>query len=183
MSRVEEAREELPPPFEVYGRDEIVNLPTPTPLIRGILNRGSVSLLYGEYGTAKSFLALDWAAHLATGKYWFGHEIGDPSKVLYIAAEGAGGLTKRLSAWEMEHHQLIPNDNFHIVRVAVRFGNNEEHYEHLTNLIKEEGYDQIMIDTLSRSTPGMDENGPDMAEVIERTFELKDAHSLEQTGT
>jgi RecA-family ATPase len=27
-------------------------------------------VLTGDYGTFKSFLALDWALHLATGKRW-----------------------------------------------------------------------------------------------------------------
>lgn len=181
MSRVKDIKGEDPNPFEIYNLDELDKLPDPEPLIRGVLNRGCVALLFGEYGTGKSFLALDWAAHLAQGRDWFGYEIYGEHRVLYIAAEGAGGLKIRRKAWEMEYGS-IPTNNFHLTRVAVRFGNDDEHFEHLAQLIKNNEYDFIVIDTLSRNTPGMDENGPDMSEFIERIFVLRDAHSPEKTA-
>lgn len=181
MSRTEDIKGKDPAPFEIYDLDDLDNLPDPEPLIEGVLNRGCVALLFGEYGTGKSFLALDWAAHLASGRDWFGHAIYGEQRVLYIAAEGAGGLKKRRAAWELEY-QEIPRKNFHLTRVAVRFGNDEEHFDYLQEKIQTNEYDFIVIDTLSRNTPGMDENGPDMSEFIERIFILRDAHSVEKTS-
>jgi hypothetical protein len=181
MSRVSEIKEPDPAPFEIYDLDDLDNLPDPEPLIEGVLNRGCVALLFGEYGTAKSFMALDWAAHLAKGIDWHGHEIYGEHRVLYIAAEGASGLKLRRTAWEMEYGE-IPRKNFHLTRVAVRFGNDDEHYDYLAEMIREHEYDFIVIDTLSRNTPGLDENGPDMSEFIERIFTLRDAHSVEKTS-
>jgi RecA-family ATPase len=181
MSRVEDIKGDDPVPFQIYTLKELDDLPKPEPLIGDVLTRGCVALLFGEYGTGKSFLALDWAAHLAAGRDWFSHEIYEEHRVLYVAAEGAGGLNLRRTAWEMEYGD-IPEENFHVVRVAVRFGNDDEHYEHLEEMIRQNEYDFIVIDTLSRNTPGMDENGPDMSVFIERVFQLRDAHSMEKTA-
>jgi RecA-family ATPase len=181
MSRVSEIKGEDSSPFKIYDLDTLETLKDPEPLIRGVLTRGCVALLFGEYGTAKSFVALDWAAHLAKGIDWFGYEITGEHRILYVAAEGAAGLKKRVKAWEMEYGE-IPSDNFHLTRVAVRFGNDQEHYDYLHEMIIKNEYDFIVIDTLSRNTPGMDENGPDMSEFVERIFTLRDAHSTEKTA-
>ena len=51
-----------------------------------------LALLYGELGTLKSFIALDWSLHLATR--------GMP--VLYMSAEGRG-LARRIRGWCLHH--------------------------------------------------------------------------------
>jgi AAA domain len=56
-------------------------------------------VLFGPSGVGKSFLALDWSACIATGLAWYGRE-SKPGPVVYIAAEGAGGLYPRVSAWQ-----------------------------------------------------------------------------------
>ncbi|RDH75924.1 hypothetical protein DVS77_24700 [Mycolicibacterium moriokaense] len=33
-----------------------------------VLDQGTVALLYGKWGTAMTFIALDWAASVATGR-------------------------------------------------------------------------------------------------------------------
>ena len=50
----------------------LANLPAPEPLIDGVLDQGTVALLYGKWGTLKTFIALDWAASVATGRPWQG---------------------------------------------------------------------------------------------------------------
>lgn len=57
----------------------------------------SFSMMYGKSGAGKSFVALDLAAHVALGKPWLGHET-TLGAVLYVAAEGAAGIQKRLVA-------------------------------------------------------------------------------------
>jgi hypothetical protein len=53
---------------EYLSRAELGDLPRPAPLIEGVLNRHSYAILRGRDGTYKSFLALDWALSLATGR-------------------------------------------------------------------------------------------------------------------
>src|SRR4051812_36694346 len=49
-----------------YTRNQLANLPKPEPLIENTLDRRTVALLAGYHGTCKSFVALDWAASVAT---------------------------------------------------------------------------------------------------------------------
>lgn len=51
-------------------RAQLADLPQPEPLIADTLDRRTVALLAGHYGTAKSFLALDWSGCVATGRMW-----------------------------------------------------------------------------------------------------------------
>jgi hypothetical protein len=75
---------------ELLTRDDLKALPNPEPLIEGTLDRGTTALLYGPWGSGKTFIALDWAASVATGRKWQGRP-ARKLRVLYIAAEGAFG--------------------------------------------------------------------------------------------
>ena len=59
-------------------------------------------VLFGASGTFKSFLAIDMALHIAHGLPWLGRKTAAGS-VVYVAAEGAGGLRKRLAAYARHH--------------------------------------------------------------------------------
>jgi hypothetical protein len=61
--------EENPDPVlsaKLLTRSDLHNLPDPEPLIDNVLDQGTTALLYGSWGTAKTFTALDWAASVAT---------------------------------------------------------------------------------------------------------------------
>lgn len=83
----------------LLSRDDLRNLPAPAPLIDNTLDRRTIALLSGYWGTGKSFIALDWACCIATGKAWQGRAARQ-GKALYVAAEGAYGLDRRVTAWE-----------------------------------------------------------------------------------
>jgi AAA domain len=53
-------------------RSQLDSLPEPEPLIENTLDRRTVALLGGYWGTLKSFIALDWALSVATGHPWQG---------------------------------------------------------------------------------------------------------------
>lgn len=67
-------------------------------LVRGYLERDSLSVLFGEPGSMKSFLALDLALCIASGVPWHGAKAAR-APVLYIAGEGFRGLIRRILAW------------------------------------------------------------------------------------
>jgi len=86
---------------------ELVNR-APSPwLVDGVLRETSVALLYGRRGSYKSFVALDLAASVATGLSWQGHTVRASGLVIYIAAEGGGGMVQRARAWA-EQHDVAP---------------------------------------------------------------------------
>src|SRR5664280_352275 len=53
---------------------ELQNVPVPEPLIVDTIDRHTVSMLSGDTGTGKTFIALDWAASLVAGRSWQGRK-------------------------------------------------------------------------------------------------------------
>jgi len=71
--------------------------PAELKLVDGLLGEGGLSVIYGPPNSGKSFLALDLAFAIASGRPWFGKPtIAGP--VLYAAGEAAPGLRKRTRA-------------------------------------------------------------------------------------
>ncbi|TXI80661.1 MAG: hypothetical protein E6Q39_02265, partial [Crocinitomicaceae bacterium] len=60
-------------------------------LIHGFFESDSMSLLFGDPAAGKSFVAIDLAACIATGKDWHGHKTKQGA-VIYIAGEGMNGI-------------------------------------------------------------------------------------------
>lgn len=79
---------------------DLENMPPMKWLIEGIFPADGVGCLYGDPASAKSFLAIDLAAHVAEGTAWFGLPVLQ-LPVVYVAFEGRGGFPKRAKAWRL----------------------------------------------------------------------------------
>lgn len=91
-----------PPPRIRLTRADQIEIRPPHWLLRGMLERDTFALIFGDPGCGKSFLAIDWACRIATGTPWRGHPVkGGP--VVYVAGEGQQGFARRIQAWR-EHH-------------------------------------------------------------------------------
>ena len=130
-------------------------------LVDQMLERGSLAMIFGKPASGKSFLAVDLAASIATGRAFQGlkTEKGD---VVYIAGEGYRGLKRRFNAWS-KYHDVSPEEiRVMISRSAVDYSDREAAQELEKELLeaKEEGLSPILliIDTLARSFGGADEN-------------------------
>lgn len=172
-----------PPPEEhgppalaelLLSRSALTTLPDPEPpLIDDVLDRGTVALLYGMWGTGKSFIALDWAASVATARPWQAR-MTEACRVLYVAAEGAFGLKARLQAWESGWQRTIPDGTFDVLPRPV----NLTHYgdmNGLAALVEWNGYGLVVIDTLARCMVGADENSArDCGVVVDALTRLRE---------
>src|SRR5262245_9630156 len=96
------------PVIRVLGAADILRMEPPAPLVDGLLYERTASTLWGQRGAGKSFLALDWALHVATNKSWFGRTVA-PGRVVYVIGEGLGFFRKRLEAW-MDAHKRREED-------------------------------------------------------------------------
>jgi hypothetical protein len=82
---------------------ELLAIPSPIPwIITNYLASNTVAALIGQPGCGKTFLALDWACCIATGKSWGGERVSCGA-VFIIAGEGQSGFGRRLKAWETAH--------------------------------------------------------------------------------
>lgn len=157
----------------LLDRAQLSDLPQPEPLIDDTLDRRTVALLVGPWGIGKSFLALDWAACVATGKPWQGRPV-KPGRVLYVAAEGAWGLDQRLTAWEYAWRHQIPADRLNVLPVAVNLTDRRDAVPELAELAR--GHGLVIVDTVAKCSVGAEENSVrDMGVVVDALYQLRDA--------
>ena len=99
-------------PVTLISLAELLKLPDPEWLIRDLVPLPGITLLYGESGSGKSFVALDWSLSVATGISWLDtYDIDNHGTVVYIACEGMSGLKKRAAAWLQQHETVqAPGD-------------------------------------------------------------------------
>lgn len=71
-------------------------------VVRGMLPRAELAVIYGESGSGKSFLALDLCAAVTRGIQWRAKRVAR-GRVVYVCAEGAGGFKARLKAYARGH--------------------------------------------------------------------------------
>lgn len=91
------------PGFVFVSAGELLTNPKPTDfLVDELVEAQSLALLFAPPSAGKSFLALSWAACIATGTPWCGREV-QQGAVFYLAGEGHAGITRRLKAWELHH--------------------------------------------------------------------------------
>lgn len=151
---------------------DLDQLPAAQPLIDEILYRDSLNWLHGKPGHGKSFVALDWACHVATGRHWRDHETLS-GRVLYIVAEGAHGMDNRRRAWETANQHDLPNGVLLFLPVAVQLLKDLDvtALEQLATLLAPE---LIIIDTQARVTVGADENSAkDMGLLVDHLDRLR----------
>lgn len=71
-------------------------------LVEGLIPNAGVGVLFGPSSAGKSFIAVDWAVRLASDRKVL-DRYTVPAGVLYFAAEGHGGLRKRIYAARSVH--------------------------------------------------------------------------------
>ena len=162
---VEAAKEEAESVFETFSIAEAERMPPPTYLVDQIITDYGLTVLYGDPGAGKSFLAIDMAGHIACGMDWNGHKV-EQGGVLYIVAEGGRGIGKRLKGWRQHHKVDASALQFQILPQAVQLLDDAQCDKlartiHALNARTPGGIKLVVIDTVSRSMAGADENTQD----------------------
>ncbi|MEW1584800.1 AAA family ATPase [Micromonospora vinacea] len=157
-------------------RSELGKLPTPVPLIEDVMHRETIVVLAGKFGSYKSFVTVGMGCSLASGQPWMGHKVPKAVPVLYVAAEGAYGIRKRVDAWEAAHGP-VP-DTFYLLPVPARLLVSEDVAE-VDELIGELGIKVLIVDTLHASAPGADENSSkEVGPMYDTLRGLRERHGL-----
>lgn len=149
---------------------EFRNRPKLTWIIKKIIPRAELLVIFGEPGCGKSFLAMDMALSIARGLDWNGNRTKQ-GKVVYCCAEDSNGLSQRMRAYEEKNGLKISDfDNITIIPVSPNFLEDTDN-EMLIQLIG--NADLIVFDTFARITTGADENsGKDMGPILMRLQKL-----------
>jgi hypothetical protein len=155
--------EEDTPVFPLLSLDELEALPPPTWLVHDLIADHGLSIVYGAPGGGKTFLALDMALRIAHGMEWHGVATKQAG-VIYMAGEGARGLGKRVKGWRREHAMEGVDAPFLTLPVPVQLLDADERRKLLRTveaaMARMNGnVGLVVIDTVSRSLAGQDENG------------------------
>lgn len=181
------------PPIEAYEQDPSQARPAASPMIREIewfddlspvleslflikemLDRGTMSVVYGPSNSGKTFFSLDIAYHVAARSMWRDRRVSGGT-VLYLAAEGGRGIVNRVSALKSVHADVrVP---LAIRRAGLDLLRPEADVQRIIDLVNEIGpVALIVVDTLSRVLAGGDENGPvDMTAFVSNVDRIRQA--------
>ena len=168
-------------PFKIESwqsvKDEPVNW-----LIQDVIPEKSFVALYGPPASFKSFIAMDIAECIASGREWLGKKINGTGPVLYIAGEGHGGIGARIAAIK-QHHNTPDEAQVYVVRSQINLRSSVEDFTNLIlaidELVQGLGVDlrMIVIDTLARAFGGGNENSSDdMGAFIQATGKIQNRY-------
>jgi hypothetical protein len=139
----------------------------PVPLVADYLYADTLARVIGKPGSGKSFVCLDMALSVATGRDWHGKHTKQGA-VWYVAAEGVSGLRPRIRAWEQHHlgGERVPIEAFAVRDGAVQAGDKAQWGGMILASVRDRPA-LIIVDTQARSTVGIDENSAtDMGMVV-----------------
>ena len=144
---------------------DVDQLEDPGWLIERYITAGGLATIFGRPGSYKTFLALDWACSVATGTWWNRRPVAQ-GPVLYVMAEGVGGLRRRKQAWETHHRVHLDEFPLYWYPQTVNLLD-DEWAEGLAQVAGDLGCRLVVIDTVARAMPGGDENtSRDMGKLI-----------------
>lgn len=131
-------------------------------LIHGFFESDSMSLLFGDPAAGKSFVAIDLAACIATGKDWHGHKTKQGA-VIYIAGEGMNGISKRFKAWSIHNNTELNTAPLFVSKRSAQLSDEalaKEAADVVSGICSEHSITPalIVIDTLARNFGAADEN-------------------------
>jgi hypothetical protein len=147
-------------------------------LIDDYLERGAMSVLYGESGAGKTFVALDFAYHVAARREWCGRKVnGGP--VVYVAAEACETINARIAALDA-HYKPEKEPPLAVVPCLVNLFDPKAHLSGLIDLVNRwaehcgEKVAFIVLDTLARIMGTGDENtARDMGILVQNIDRLR----------
>lgn len=170
---------------QMTGLEAIKPVLTSRYLVKGWLDRGAFSVVYGESNVGKTFFALDLALHVAAlldldgnNRDWHGIRVKRGS-VVYVAGEGGSGINNRIEAIRRERPHLtedLDGTDFILMKTALDLCGATDAAA-LCEAFKDHDYvDLIVIDTLAMAFGGGDENtAQDMGRFVQNCRQIREA--------
>lgn len=142
-------------------RDLVTYKPLPY-LIGGLIPQGALGVAFGASGVGKTFFILDAAAKIAAGLSWRFHKT-QQGQVFYICGEGQYGFQLRCKAFADARGLNLDTMPLLSIMTAPDLIQVEQTKQIIKSIKAYGGAKLVVIDTLSASTPGADENTKEMA--------------------
>lgn len=152
--------------FQVIPAGEFADRPPPEWIVKGVVPQAELMVVFGASGSGKTFAVLDIVGAISRGVPWRGKRVKQ-GRVVYIAAEGAGGFRNRLKAYAQQHSITLADIPIGVIADAPNLLLKPDALD-VTKAIKAYGgADVIVVDTFAQATPGADENaGQDIGKAL-----------------
>ena len=156
-------------------------IPPPKPIVDGLLYEGML-LFGGKAKRGKSWMMLDLALSVATGKPVWGHfAVPEPQPVLYIALEDPRGrIKRRLEGLRPDIADARADGYLHLVYKVPKL--NKGGLEKIQGYIESGRYRLIVIDVLAKVEPaarqGAEKTYLEIYEMFESLQDLNREHPL-----
>lgn len=178
LERAQSAPKWEPPKYRLHWHGEVDPLDTRPSLIELVLPETGTGLISGQWGTFKTFVAIDLAASVMAGKPFINFPTIRKGGVLFIALEGQSEINIRIEAaarareiegnapfvWTDECPRLLDADAGKILADIIRQASGEMENKFGVPLVL------VIIDTLSKAAgyaKAGDENDAVLAKIVE----------------
>jgi hypothetical protein len=149
------------------------------PLIDGLLDTGTLSVLYGESNSGKTFVVLDMVASIAMGAQFNGRDT-TKGLIYYTAAEGGNGVRVRMKALTHKYGNALLAAGFVLDSNPVDLRSSDTDADAvIANVRAHEARtglkcEIVVVDTLSRALAGGEENGStDMGAFVAKVDKIR----------
>lgn len=163
------------PQFSLIPFNEISHSTEVNYVIRGLIPREGLILVYGAPKCGKSFWTMDMALHVALGWEYRGRKVRQ-GNVVYIACEGVSGVTARIEAFRQT--KLTENGEsppFYLIGATLDLiKQHKKLQEDIKSSLKDDPIHIIVIDTLNRSLAGDENSSVDMGNYIKAADALRE---------
>ena len=153
---------------------------SPEWVIDGMLEANTFSVCFGAPAAGKTFLVLDMALCIASGKTFHGNEVKQGS-VFYIAGEGHNGFARRAAAWSKQNDISLKGVPFFKSSRSIVLTDEQSVDEMLAiidDMVQQHGEPQlVVVDTLARAMGAADENSTkEMGAAIRAVDDIREAY-------
>ncbi len=161
-----DAAPEYQPHWTPMSLDALMAEPDKEWLVHRMFGRGDLVMLFGLPNSGKTFVGIDLAMACAAGADFAGRfPVSGKLRTLYAAGEGKSGLKNRFAA-ALEYHNLSAADRQNIMFMdgTPQLSDDQNLERHINTFVADMEWrdeplpDIIILDTLSTSTYGMEEN-------------------------
>jgi hypothetical protein len=145
-------------------------------LVKGLIPRTGLVVVWGPPKSGKSFKVLDLVMHVALNRPYRDRRV-HPGTVIYCAFEGQTGIEARCAAFRKkflaDHHEPVP---FYLEPVTLDLVKDApELIRLISRTLGNEQPAVIVLDTLNRSLRGSESSDQDMSAYIRAADTLRDA--------
>jgi hypothetical protein len=143
-------------------------------LVQDLLLEETLGIVAAPGESGKTVMMLGMGLCIASGTPWNGHTVKQGA-VAYLSAEGRQGFGKRIRAWK-RHHALAEEDSlplYPLLEAVPLLDQERQTALHAALRTLPSPLRLVVIDTLSQSTTGVDENTAAMAAALAAADRIK----------